>query len=338
MRFDGWKRFSDKYAFSILEEAVLTNSETSTLAGVAAVSVIPSGLRLPEQWSGQPANLRAEVVFARQTGNTWKLVPDVPDRKIEQTLARRASYQVYRERDFSKGEVSGTIKEHREAVLDGMRKRGASLGDIASMKATFQIRDDRATITNWIQWTNYFKAVVLDPPAEFDMRENRWIADFSHPVSACRSYLLAIHVGDGKTIFKHADASGAEWLKRAGITEENPTGRSYHFISNKLTRVTILLTAGMRSDGKDYAMVLWRGQNSESPTNGPISLQTTIFMRQHNWVTDRDTYLLTGDLRDSALAHVCSAAGLRSYGLWSYDNFRSELEQSEFPAHFHAIR
>ena len=337
--FKEWKRISARYRIIIAQEAWLTGEEATPDAAVVAISVVPNALRMSEQWSGNPEKLAARVVFARQVGDDWKLLAATLDRAVEQALLKRAGFLVHRERDFSKGEVAGSIVEFRESILAGMRRNGASLGALASKKADFQIEDDRATITNWAQWTNYFKAVVLDPPVAFDLRNASWLVDFSNPISALRSWKLALYVGDWKSLLKHADASGAEWLRKAGI-RENSTNASFHIVaSNKLTRVTILMTGTMRVGGRHYVMVLWRAETDPEPSRGFVELQTTIFVREHDWVLDKDRWVFTADLKDSALGGACSAAGLRHYGLWpDGGSFRRELEQSLFPAHFYALR
>lgn len=337
--FEEWKRLSAKYRITIAQEALLTGAGPTSNGAVAAVSVVPTAPIMAEQWSGNAEKLAARVVFARQVGSDWKLLDETLDRAVEQALLKRTGFLVHRERDFSKGEVSGTIVEFRESILEGMRRSGASLGAIASKKADFQIEDDRATITNWAQWTNYFKPVALDPPVTFDMRDaSRW-QDFSNPTSALRSWKMALYAGDWKTLLKHADASGAEWLGKAGV-HEHSTNLSFHVVaSNKLTRVTILMTGTMRVGGRHYVMVLWRAENDPEPARGVVALQSTIFVREHNWVLDRDRYVFTADLKESALGSVCSAAGLRHYGWWNrFVDFQREMERSAFPPHFYALR
>lgn len=90
------------------------------------------------------------------------------------------------------------------------------------------------------------RSIDLRDPARYD---------FSEPLLPCRSYLSAARRGDGKTLLKHADASGTARL-RIFVKDENSTNKSFHAFSNRLTQVTLPLAARTVLSGKEYVMIL----------------------------------------------------------------------------------
>ena len=180
-------------------------------------------------------------------------------------------------------------------------------------------------MNGWAEWTNCYRAVVLNPAVVFEKRDP-FTYDYSQPIAAFRSYLRAMWVGDGKALLAHADASGLSSLKKMGVSATVET-RSFD-LTTVLTHVTVLMTATTMLEKKEYVLVFWRAQNEADVQHGPIALQSTIFVKSH------DEYWLTLDLDDSYFGSVLNMAHAGG-GIWKYDAFKKELEKSSFPKSFY---
>jgi len=100
------------------------------------------------------------------------------------------------------------------------------------------------------------------------------------------------------------------------------------------SRITMLLTATTSLDGKDYAMVLWRAQDAESPAKKTISFQKTFFA----YGPQRKSYLLTEDLSyGSAFDSLFGLPGASAVGFSTYVDFYKKMEKSRFPKHFYTL-
>ena len=303
--FDEWKLCSQQYIYLIAQEAVLGNSEQSTSNVYAAVSIAPAALRGAQVITNEPP-LRAQVIFARESVGVWKLLPDVLDQKIERALLVRASAVLYQpHRNFTKEGIEEQSRKINRDFLEQMRKNGASPELILSQRERDQVSESGVFIDHWTVWTNYYKAVILDPPVVFEMRDPYRMNFTNDPVSAFRSYCRAQFTGDARTLLKYADTSGKKYLK-SNLGVDEAIKKTTYVRPNFMTHTTVLLTATTTVDSKDYALVFWRAQNERNPTNGIIALQTTIFVRKKD--ANGDTYLLSQDLGSSEFENIGVAA------------------------------
>lgn len=225
------------------------------------------------------------------------------------------------------------LDSFHESFLAKMRKNGSSKERIMAWRNRFVEMEAGIWVHSWAGWTNQYKPTILNPPVVFDLRElfPAIPLNFSEPISACRSYLRGLYAGDGKTLLNHADETAKEWLKDFLKVDETRTNKSYYVLP-KLSRVTVLLTANMKIDGKKYAMVLWRAENGENPTNNSVALQTTSF------VWENQAWLLTRVVRDTAFDSIITCGKASGAAVAKYEKFQAIMKQSSFPPHFWAIR
>ena len=220
------------------------------------------------------------------------------------------------------------MRNFHQHVLEEKRKQGASTMQIVSMAETFQVMEAGVQISTWAEWTNYYHAIVLDPPVVFDIRTNV-LMDFTTPASACRSYLRASFLRDHDTLLKNADPSETTRLKRSFTNDVQATDWG-----PKLALFTILLTATTTLDGQHYVMVLWRSQNAQDPTNDLIGLQETFLV----YNPQTKSFLVTQNLRHSTFATLLPAAKAAGAELGTHDNFYEKMKTSSFPTGFYTVK
>ena len=224
-------------------------------------------------------------------------------------------------------ELARADREFHRAAMEQARKNGVPPEGIVAREANYQFDLSGMKIGSWTDWTNHFKAVLLNPPVLFKKRE-KFPYDFSNPISAFRSYRHAFFIGDASTLLKYADESGRRRLNSLGVT--NPGQFVHCDLTNALTEVTILLTASANYDGNDYVLVFWRGQNEVAPKNGAIALQKTIFVK-----TDGN-YLLTQDMSESYLGQILEVSHAAG-GIWKYSKGLEYLKKSQLPSYFYDL-
>jgi len=264
------------------------------------------------------------VVYARENSNQLTLVSDIYDNVIEQELIKKTSPFLYHNRSFTSDDLLREQQKFNRAALETMQKNGVSSEFLASKKEEYQVEESGIEIKNWNDWTNYFKALILDPPISFEKGES-FSFNYNNAIAAFHSYVYASYIGDGAMLLKYADPSGTQFLKSLGVSYTNSGNYDFH---NAMTHVTILLTASNTFEGRDYSLVLWRGQNSKNPQNGYISLQKTIFVKQNG------IFLMTRDLNDSYFSRVIEVANVTG-GVWKYSEFKKAMDKSQFPRSFY---
>lgn len=227
---------------------------------------------------------------------------------------------------FSKTELGPQLTEFQKFHLDDMRKKGFPEPSIISAKETFQLMNNGVQMTNWAHWVEYYRARILISPIRFDLHEP-FQPDFTTPENACRSYLRLHLIGDGKALLQNADRTGRERLR--SYIKEGETRSSYNTLAtNRLTRITVLLTASTILEGREYVVVCWRAEDALDPTKDAISLQRAFFVLRD------DKYLFTDDMRDSGLAWLFSLARLQRQGFWKYPDYIKDLKASDLPLSF----
>jgi hypothetical protein len=324
--YDEWKAGTRQFIYLIGQEALL-GSEPNRYA---AVSIVPSALK-DSAGKIDPSRAKADVIFARQTADGWKLLFEVVDRKLYQSMVERAAVFKYKPNEFSMEAIEEEIRQHHRTVLDQKRKQGASTPEVLSLAETFQVREAGVRITGWAEWTNHYRAEILDPPVVFDLRQDVAM-DFSNPVSACRSYMRASYLRDRETLLKNADASEKASLRKR--FEGDLESTKPRVPNPKLALVSILLTARTAVEGREYVMVFWRAQNAEGPKNDLVGFQKTFLVKN----PETNSYLVTQDLKDSTLASILAVARAAETGLGKYSDIYNKMTKSSFPAHFYEIR
>lgn len=334
MLFADWGHSLQVYTYSIGEEAVPTNTSQPALSNLySAVSVCPASLMSRQTKPPERPPAVASVIFVQKRGDQWRLTPEVPDLVLERTMLKRIAPLVWRPVAAPQSGI-GAVAWSRNMRLDNLRSNGGTPEDVLSMKESFQAENGGALKNAWKSWTNYYRAVVLDPPVVFERRD-AFPINFKDPVSAFRSYNHALFDGDAATLLKYADASGRAWLKRTLGVDENVKKDNYGVWNNHLSHVTVLLTAETSIEGKDYALVFWRCQDEHNPTKGNITFQSTIFVR------DGGGYLLTQALnKDSTFKKILIAANVRSkaMGFWPYPVFAEVMKKSDLPPSFYDVQ
>jgi hypothetical protein len=239
-------------------------------------------------------------------------------------LARSSSVMAEERIDY------GSRRLH-EARIEEMRKSGESQPRIISEIESFQALEAGLTLASWTQWTNYYKAKVLNPPISFGNLDP-YKMDFTTPTSAYRSYKRAVILLDEPTLLKYADESGTDFLKKGTLAyAKREAGKLPPIVP---TRVTLLLTAEVAVNGKDYVMVLEREHNAQNPTNSPV------FLQQHFFVHDkqRNAYLFTRDVEFGTFANLLPAAKAAGAGIAKYGIWMDRMKKSQFPPHFYEIK
>ena len=324
--YEEWHSKSQRYVYLIGQTAVMVAESNS----FSAVSIAPAAARESgaARETTNPIALRAQVVFAKQVGSNWMLLRETVDQKVEQELLARAASLVHQPQvNFTKEGLEKQDQQFNKDFLEMMQKNGASPERIASQKERYQIEEAGKKIDKWIAWTNNYKTDVFVPPIEFD-KHDQYQYSFRDPVSAFRSYMHAMWIGDAKTLLKYADRTGRQNLQQMGVNEE--VKQLSYDLTNMMTHVVILFTATTEFDNQVFALVFWRAQNEKDPRLGSVALQSTIFVKEG------DEYLLTRKLRDGYFGKVLAAAGLKR-SIWKFADFQKELKQSSFPPHFYTI-
>lgn len=323
-----WKTNSQHYVYLIVEEAVVGDiPSTLVKQPLCAVSIAPAILRQPHSpalTNGTP--IWAQVVFLKKILGEWKLVLEVLDKKVEQAMLVKASSALYQYNDYSPEGVAEQVRKINRDFLALMQKDGAPPERIAAQKENLQLQESGTQMKGWKDWTNYYHAVVLNPPIIFERRD-AFAYNYSQPIAAFRSYSHAMFVGDGKALLTHADVSGQRFLKKMGVTTE---GTNSVDLTSVMTHITVLLTATTVFDKKEYDLVFWRAQNETDVQHGPVALQSTIFVKE------KDEYWLSEDLDDSFFGSLLGIVHVTG-GFWKYADFIKELNNSEFPRWFYDI-
>jgi len=332
--YDHLNSLLKKYACLIAYEAVMTNTSNGQITVYSAMSIVPRELIVDNAMPDSEGALSALIIFARLSGDGWKLLVDGMDEELENVLRRQAAPFCYRPNAFSKKAVDQMVRQSHDAQLEKMRKGGASGPAIISMKEVFQVMEKGMAIASWEAWTNYYKAVILDPPVVFDIRDEVKI-DFSNLISACRSYHRAAFLRDAQTLTNHSDTYfGAELQKRYEKEKARLPGSRTNVSVVSQSRITILLMAMTSLDGKDYAMVLWRSQDAEAPTIKMISFQKSFFV----YDSQRKSYLLTEDMsHGSVFNSLFGLQGASAVGFSTYNDFYEAMKKSRFPKHFYTV-
>jgi hypothetical protein len=322
--FADWSSNSKKYIYIIGGEALVVGKKPRTNQ-LFAISVIPAEKK--DLDSPDPTNLstlHVDVIYARVDSNRVALVSESPDDSIGKMLVQKSLAFVYRSHNHSQQAVIEEQRKFHEFALETMKKNGASSDLLSSTRANFQMDEAGVQINGWKGWTNQFPTVISDQPISFD-KADAFNYSYQDATAAFHSYVHAGFVGDGAEMLKHADSSGLEFLRRMQVTE---TGKGPYDLP-VMSHVTVLLTATTSFNGKKYTLVLSRAENSKSPQNGSVALQTMIFVEQNGM------FLMTRDLRDSYFGRVCEKAGCPPGGLWKYAEFEKGMESSQFPKSFY---
>ncbi len=220
--------------------------------------------------------------------------------------------------------------KHQDEILQKVRDRGASPAEINANKDFFQRLNSNSLIKTWSDWTNSFHPQILNPPMIFDARDP-FPPDFSTLGSAYRSYCRALRAGDEEALLNNSDESEQAWLKRYLKVERGVKRSTYETFTN-LTHFTILLTASTVFEGRDYHLVLARGEEHTHPKAGIVVFRVVIFRRTGNgFVLSRDLDML------SAFGGVTQAAGASLVSLLPYPKFYEKASKSDFPPHFYTI-
>ena len=221
-------------------------------------------------------------------------------------------------------------QQFQEFHFNEMRKNGASEAEIISQKEIFQLQNNGVQLSKWSDWVQHYRPRIHNPPITFDLHEP-YEPDFSTAENACRSYLRLHLTGDAKTLLENADRTGRENLRR--YIKEGEERSTYHtFATNRLTRITVLLTANTLLESNEYSLVCWRAEDTSDPAKDAISLQKTFFVRREG------KYLFTEDMRHSGLAALFSVARLERTGFWKYPEYISSLKASDLPPSFYTFR
>ena len=333
-RYNDLNSLLKRYACLIAHEAVMTNTSNGQITVYSAMSIVPRELLADNAVPDSEGALKALIIFARLSGDSWKLLVERMDEELENALRRQADPLCYRPNVFSKKAVDQMVRQSHDAQLEKMRKDGASGPTITSMREVFQVMEKGIPVASWETWTNCYKAVILDPPVVFDIRDEMKI-DFSNPISACRSYHRAAFLRDTQTLTNHSDTYfGAELPKRYEREKAQlPSLRTNVSVVSQ-SRITMLLTAMTSVDGKDYAMVLWRSQDAEAPTKKRISFQKSFFVHD----SQRKSYLLTEDMsHGSVFNSLFGLQGAAAVGFSTYNDFYEAMKKSRFPKHFYTV-
>lgn len=330
-RYDELETNIQQYVYVIEQEALMDGGKATSSSEYSAISVVPVMSR-EKSHKGMMTNepqLQAQVFFAKKMAGSWRLLPDIFDKQIEQYLLKQASTILYQpKKSFTPEGILEQEKKFQSDSLDTMRQNGASQERISSQKEVYEVDNTHTQIKHWADWTNYFKANILNPPIKFDQCD-AYNYNYGDPVSAFRSYMYASTTGDANALIKYADTSQLQYLKRMGVDPSVKAG-SYE-ITNAMTCQIVLMTATTFFDGKDYALVLFRSQNKSDPRNGSIGLHVMIFVR------NQDVYLATRDLYDSYFGGILFAAHASGRMIWKYSDFIKTMKQSEFPASFYVV-
>ena len=335
--YEEWRLCSREYIYVIGEEAVLAQAGQSTSNALVAISIAPSTPIIPKRQFPDTPNLRAHVVFVRQAGTGWQLMSEVADEKIADYLLSRAAQLVYRpipyvfrtdeeaQEAFKKDEIN-----NHEKLFQQMKSRGAPAWELNGLTESFRLRTGGVSVNTWESWTNHYKAKLLDPPVIFDVNEPSPI-DFSTPIAALRSYERAILIGDSKTLLNNSDTSGRAWLKQQLKVDENDKRPTYELFP-KISRYTVLLTAGNTFEGKEYTLVLALAQENTEPKLGRVCFTVEVFRHEKNG------FLLTRDLfLNAPFTRVTVVARANGANLLRYMEFFERVKGSSFPPYFYTI-
>ncbi|MCL4787513.1 MAG: hypothetical protein KJ070_12080 [Verrucomicrobia bacterium] len=333
-RYDDLNSLLKRYACLLGYEAVSTNEANGQIDVWSAMSIIPRELIDDNAAPDSESALKAIIIFAHLSNDGWRLLIEGNDEEHENVLRQQSDPLCYRPNAFSKKAVDQMVRQSHEALLEKMRKTGGSVPRITSMKEVFHVLESGVAIESWETWTNYYMAVVLDPPVVFDIRDEVEM-DFSNPISACRSYHRAAFLRDAQTLTNYSDQYfGAELQKRYAKEKAYLANSATSLAVVSQSRITMLLTATTSLDGKDYTMVLWRAQDAESPAKKRVSFQKTYFV----YDSQRKSYLLTEDLsHGSVFDSLFGLPGASTVGFSSYIDFYRKMEKSRFPKHFYTL-
>lgn len=333
--YEEWHICSERYVYLIGHEAFITNnmqshSDQTGWDVYSAVSIFPAMQRNKglDKLTTNGLSIKAKVIFSKECNSVWMLLSDIIDKRIEQTLLEKASPFLYvSASDYSTNGIAAQMRKYHGESLEVMQKNGVPPEGIVSKNAKYKLEEMGVDIKHWTDWTNYFQAVILDPPITFE-KGDACEYNYRDVVSAFQSYVHAGFTGNAGMLLKYADESGLRFLKRMGVNAASKS-KSYD-ITNSMTHVIVLLTATANYEGKDYALVFWRSQNIKDPRNGFIALQKTIFVNQNG------EYLLTKDLDESYLGDILNVAHANG-GVWEYLDFEKVLKNSEFPKGFYNV-
>jgi hypothetical protein len=326
--FETWGSLSKYYRCVVGEEAVIRHGVSNAMC--CAVSIVPVDLlpERPNRGTNSPLAPKAEIVFAEPVAGAWRVLPNVVDQRLAEALSSRASRILYQPAsNFTKEGILQQEHKFHTYLIDQMKQNGAAPDRIMSQQERFRVEESGVRMDHWNTWTNYYRPVVLNPPLEFE-RGDPQPYNFRDPISAFRSYERAIFVGDSTTLLKHADPSGKGYLREIGVDYDS--SRTSYTMTDRLTHVTILLTATTVFNAKTYALIFWRAQNAQDPRHGPIALQSTMLVK------DDDNYFLTRDLHGAYFGQLPEASHATG-GVWKYAEFERVMRQSEFPTNFYDI-
>jgi hypothetical protein len=225
-------------------------------------------------------------------------------------------------------ELEEHSRKFQDFVLEQMRLKGESPDRIASQKERFQLDNAKVQLKNWEDWTNYYHAQILTPPIVFDMCDPCEY-NFTEPVAAFRSYMVASAKGDANTVLKCADGSQLLFLKKMGIDSSAKAGS--FALTNVMTTQVVLMSATTKLEGKEYTLVFFRSQDRANPKKGNIGLHSTIFLIKDG------KYFVTKDLEDSSFGDVLFAARASGSMIWDYQEFLTLMQKSQLPTNFYHI-
>lgn len=325
--YQEWGTDPKRNVFMITSYAVLLSDDKAISNGWAAVSIAPVVMEQLASGSERAAKARARVLFCRHTDADWKLVLQEPDDKLFHYLLAESERVALGPR--SPEEVRGLVLQQREDYLKWMKERKSEPEAINAQIEIFDFIDSGSVIDNWSSWAERYHAEVLNPPITFDIRDPS-PKNFSSPIKALQSYMSALYAGDAATLLKYADETGRRWLTGHMRVDETRKKASYE-VFPKLTKVTVLLKATTKLQGREYILLLYRREAAENPKDNVIFLNAEVFRREKN------EYFLSADMDSSPFIMPIYYSGVEDDGLYLYPTFFERFKKSAFPRHFFTI-